>query len=118
MNIIHHHKPAQGKPTYLKVRFDVLDNPPRIEFRVLEQDERLRDVWRITDWVHSTAFPQIVQLTGGNSVQIYLRGNEQQWDARAYALTFSCKKDRNLALRKFQQALIDAEPRIIEICEG
>ena len=112
MKILHHHKP-EGK-TYLKVRFVVY--PKRITFEVLDQHPRITvpdaGVLPLSDKVVSSAFPALYED------EIFIRGNWIDGNSHVAQIHFTNDTNRDRYLQWAQQALIDAEPRIIELCEG
>ena len=112
MKILHHHKP-KGK-TYLKVRFVVY--PKRITFEVLEQHQRITvpddGVLPLSDKVVSAALPSL------NENYVFIRGGWIEGNNHVAQIHFTNDTDRDRYLQWAQQALIDAEPRIIELCEG
>ena len=112
MKILHHHKP-EGK-TYLKVRFVMY--PRRITFEVLDQHPRITvpddGVLPLSDKVISAAFPALCKD------EIFIRGDWIEGNNRVAGIRFATDTGRDRYLQWAQQALIDAEPRIIELCEG
>ena len=112
MKILHHHKP-EGK-TYLKVRFVVY--PRRITFQVLEQHQRITapdtDVLFLSDKVVSAAFPALCED------EVVIRGGWIEGNNHVAQVHFTNDTKRDRYLQWAQKALIAAEPRIIELCEG
>ena len=112
MKILHHHKP-EGK-TYLKVRFVVY--PKRITFEVLDQHPRITvpdaGVLPLSDKVVSSAVPALYEDA------VFIRGDRIEGNNRVAQIHFTNDTNRDRYLQWAQQALIDAEPRIIELCEG
>lgn len=112
MKLISHRKP-KGK-TYLKVRFVVY--PKRLTFEVLEQHPAITagpiPIVCPSYLVKSIAFPELTED------EIFIRGYRKALDKNVASMDFFDNADRDRYLAWAQQALIDAEPRIIELCEG